>query len=82
MLPPSDQKQIAKASLLLRLAWALNLGRSGALKSVRVRVSKSAVQMVLTPRPPLSVDLELWAVEKERAYFREVFGCDLSAAAA
>jgi exopolyphosphatase / guanosine-5'-triphosphate,3'-diphosphate pyrophosphatase len=81
LLPPSDQKQIAKASLLLRLAWALNLGRSGALQNVRVRGSKSAVQLVLVPRPPLTLDLELWAVEKERAYFREVFGCDLSAAA-
>ena len=41
-LPPSDQKQIAKASLLLRLAWALNLGRGGALKDVRVRIRKSS----------------------------------------
>jgi len=82
VLPPSDQKHIAKASLLLRLAWALNLGRSGALKNVRVRVRGSSVHLVLAPRAPLSVDLELWAVEKERAYFREVFACDFSAAAA
>jgi exopolyphosphatase / guanosine-5'-triphosphate,3'-diphosphate pyrophosphatase len=81
-LPPSDQKHIAKASLLLRLAWALNLGRSGALKNVRVRIQESSVHLVLVPKPPMSVDLELWAVEKERAYFREVFGCDFSAAAA
>jgi exopolyphosphatase/guanosine-5'-triphosphate,3'-diphosphate pyrophosphatase len=81
-LPPSDQKHIAKASLLLRLAWALNLGRSGALKTVRVRIQESSVHLVLVPKPPMSVDLELWAVEKERAYFREVFGCDFSAAAA
>jgi hypothetical protein len=26
------------------------------------------------------VDLELWAVEKETSYFREVFGRELSAA--
>jgi exopolyphosphatase/guanosine-5'-triphosphate,3'-diphosphate pyrophosphatase len=81
-LPPPDQKHIAKASLLLRLAWALNLGRSGALKNVRVRIQESSVHLVLAPKPPMSVDLELWAVEKERAYFREVFGCDFSAAAA
>jgi exopolyphosphatase/guanosine-5'-triphosphate,3'-diphosphate pyrophosphatase len=81
-LPPSDQKHIAKASLILRLAWALNLGRSGALKNVRVRIQESSVHLVLAPKPPMSVDLELWAVEKERAYFREVFGCDFSAAAA
>src|SRR5216684_3476197 len=81
-LPPSDQKHIAKASLLLRLAWALNLGRVGALNTVRIRIHEGSVDMVLVTKHPMSVDLELWAVEKERAYFREVFGCDLSAAAA
>ena len=82
VLPPFEQKYIAKASLLLRLAWGLNLGRSGALKSVRVRIHEAAVELILTAKPPLSVDLELWAVERERAYFREVFGWDFSAAAA
>jgi len=82
VLPPFDQKYIAKASLLLRLAWGLNLGRSGALKSVRVRIHEAAVELILTAKPPMSVDLELWAVERERAYFREVFGWDFSAAAA
>ncbi|MBV9183116.1 MAG: exopolyphosphatase, partial [Acidobacteria bacterium] len=77
-----DQKHIAKASLLLRLAWALNLGRGGALKSVRVRAHEGSIELILTPTLPLSVDLELWAVERERAYFREVFGWDFSAAAA
>jgi exopolyphosphatase/guanosine-5'-triphosphate,3'-diphosphate pyrophosphatase len=81
-LPPSDQKHIAKASLLLRLSWALNLGRSGALKTVRVRTHEASVGLTLVPKPPMSVDLELWAVEKEQAYFRAVFGCDLSAAVA
>jgi exopolyphosphatase/guanosine-5'-triphosphate,3'-diphosphate pyrophosphatase len=81
-LPASEQKHIAKASLLLRLAWALNLGRSGALKTVRVRMRETSVELVLVPKQPLSVDLELWAVEREQTYFREVFGCDLTAAAA
>ncbi|HEY8670691.1 MAG TPA: Ppx/GppA phosphatase family protein [Terriglobales bacterium] len=81
MLPPSEQKQIVKASLLLRLASALNLGRSGALKTFRARIRDGAVELELTPKRPMSVDLELWAVEKEKAYFREVFGCDFSAAA-
>jgi exopolyphosphatase/guanosine-5'-triphosphate,3'-diphosphate pyrophosphatase len=81
-LPPSHQKDIAKASLLLRLAWGLNLGRSGALKTVRVRIQEGSVEMTLVPKHPMSVDLELWAVEKETAYFREVFGRDFSAAVA
>ena len=81
-LAPPDKKHIAKASLLLRLAWALNLGRSGALKTVRVRIHDSSVDLMLVPRHPVSIDLELWAVEREKAYFREVFGCDFSAAVA
>jgi len=81
-LPPADQKHIAKASLLLRLAWALNLGRSGALKTVRVRIHEGSVELVLVPKHAVSVDLELWAVEREKAYFREVFGRDFSAAVA
>jgi exopolyphosphatase / guanosine-5'-triphosphate,3'-diphosphate pyrophosphatase len=81
-LPLSDQKLIEKASLLLRLAWAMNLGRSGALKNFRVRTRGTAIELVLIPKHPMSVDLELWAVEKERAYFREVFGCDFAALAA
>jgi exopolyphosphatase / guanosine-5'-triphosphate,3'-diphosphate pyrophosphatase len=82
LLPPSDQKQIAKASLLLRLAWGLNLGRSGALKMAKVKIHDGSVDLTLVPKRPLNVDLELWAVEKEKDYFREVFDADFSAAAA
>jgi len=82
LLPLAEQKHIAKASLLLRLAWALNLGRSGALSTVRVRVHDASVELVLVPKRPTNVDLELWAVEKEKPYFREVLGRDFSAAAA
>jgi exopolyphosphatase/guanosine-5'-triphosphate,3'-diphosphate pyrophosphatase len=79
VLAPADQKLIAKASLLLRLAWGLNLGRSGALRVVRAKVSNHSVRLALVPKHPLNVDLELWAVEKEKAYFREVFGLAFSA---
>lgn len=80
-LAPADQQRVTKASLLLRLARALNLGRSGAVRTTRVRVHEK-VSLRLVPKPKASVDLELWAVEKERAYFREVFGRELSSAAA
>jgi len=80
-LPPSDRERVRKACLLLRLARALNLGRSGAVRGTRVRVG-STVHLVLESKPRASVDLELWAVEKERDYFLEVFGRELSAAAA
>jgi exopolyphosphatase/guanosine-5'-triphosphate,3'-diphosphate pyrophosphatase len=82
VLPPADREFVPKASLLLRLARALNLGRSGAVRGVGVRASRGAVKLTLRAKPRASVDLELWAVEKEKAYFREVFGRDVSAAAA
>src|SRR5579862_8096299 len=79
-LLPSDQEAVPKASLLLRLARALNLSRGNAIRGTRVRVHDGDVRLALTTKPRSSVDLELWAVEKEKDYFREVFGRELSAA--
>ena len=81
-LPPAERESVRKASLLLRLARALNLGRGGAVQSTRVRLEKNKINLLMTPKPRASIDLELWAVEKEKDYFREVFGRELSAAAA
>src|SRR6476661_2826588 len=66
VLPPSDREFVRKASLLLRLARALNLGRSGAVRGTRERIADGRVNLVLLAKPRASVDLELWAVEKER----------------
>jgi exopolyphosphatase/guanosine-5'-triphosphate,3'-diphosphate pyrophosphatase len=81
-LLPEDRDPVRKASMLLRLARAIHLGRSGAPKAFRARVREAQVNLVLSHKPRTSVDLELWAVGKEKAYFREVFGRELSAAAA
>jgi exopolyphosphatase/guanosine-5'-triphosphate,3'-diphosphate pyrophosphatase len=79
-LPPGDREAVPKASLLLRLARALNLGRTGAVQQARVCSRNGAVNLRLQAKPRSSIDLELWAVEKEKNYFREVFGRELSAA--
>ena len=81
VLPPEEREDVGKAVVLLRLARALNLGRTGAVRDVRVTVRDSAVALRLEAKPHASTDLELWAVEKEGAYFREVLGRELSAAA-
>ena len=81
-LPSADQEHVTKASLLLRLARALNLGRSGAVQASRVRSHDGRVDLTLIRKRRSSVDLELWAVEKEASYFRELFGRELSVAAA
>ena len=79
---PLEQEYIAKASMLLRLARAMNLSRSRAVGSVRARLRDGEVKLTLTPRRRIGVDLELWAIERDRDYFRELFGRELSAAAA
>jgi exopolyphosphatase/guanosine-5'-triphosphate,3'-diphosphate pyrophosphatase len=82
VLAPPHREWVRKASLLLRLARALNLGRSGAVRAAKVRVRQGAVNLELQAKTRTGADLELWAVEKEKNYFREVFGRELSAAAA
>jgi hypothetical protein len=39
------------------------------------------VRLMLTPSPSEGIELELWAVEQEKAYFRTVFGRELLAEA-
>jgi exopolyphosphatase/guanosine-5'-triphosphate,3'-diphosphate pyrophosphatase len=81
-LDPADRPAVQKAILLLRLARALNLGRSRAVQKVRVNLHDAEVRLTLVPRRRMGVDLELWAVEKDCTYFREVFGRELSTAVA
>ncbi len=66
----------------MRLARALNLGRGGAVARVRAREHDGEVMLTIVRRGRASADLELWAVERERGYFREVFGRELSVALA
>jgi exopolyphosphatase/guanosine-5'-triphosphate,3'-diphosphate pyrophosphatase len=80
-LDPADRASVQKSIMLLRLARALNLGRSRAVQKVTVTHRAAAVHLALVPRRRMGVDLELWAIEKDAPYFREVFGRELSTAA-
>jgi exopolyphosphatase/guanosine-5'-triphosphate,3'-diphosphate pyrophosphatase len=82
VIDPTDRNSVQKAILLLRLARSLNLGRSRAVQKVRVSQHDAEVRLTLVPRQRMGVDLELWAIEKDCAYFREVFGRELSTAVA
>jgi exopolyphosphatase/guanosine-5'-triphosphate,3'-diphosphate pyrophosphatase len=66
----------------LRLARALNLGRRDAVRSLRVQLRDSKVLLTVVAKRGSDVELEVWALERERNYFREVFGRELSAAIA
>jgi exopolyphosphatase / guanosine-5'-triphosphate,3'-diphosphate pyrophosphatase len=81
-IDPADRPSVQKAIMLLRLARALNLGRSRAVEKVRVHHRAGQVHLTLVPRQRMGVDLELWAIENDAVYFREVFGLELSTAAA
>jgi exopolyphosphatase / guanosine-5'-triphosphate,3'-diphosphate pyrophosphatase len=80
VVDPGDRESVQKAILLLRLARALNLGRMRAVQKIRVGLRSPEVRLTLVPRRRMGVDLELWAIEKECPYFREVFGRELSIA--
>jgi len=80
-IDPVDRASVQKAILLLRLARALNLGRTRAVQEAKIALRGGDVRIKLIPRRRMGVDLELWAIEKECTYFREVFGRELSTAA-
>jgi exopolyphosphatase/guanosine-5'-triphosphate,3'-diphosphate pyrophosphatase len=82
VLPSSDQNRVPKAVALLRLARALEQSRRGAVSDLQIKVANERVTLRLTPRTTEGVELELWAVEQEKDYFREVFGRELLAEAA
>lgn len=78
-IDPAEYANVEKAIVLLRLARAMNLGRSRAVEKARISL-RAGVKLTLVPRRRMGVDLELWAIEKETDYFREVFGRELSSA--
>lgn len=75
-LSSQDQALVPKAVMLLRLARALDQSRAGVMRDVKVRTTGGVVRLQLTTKRG-GPELELWALEKESAYFREVFGRDL-----
>ncbi len=77
-LPLEEHANIPKAVMLLRLARALDQGRRGSVTGLRARVQDEKVTLQLSTKRG-GADLELWALEKEQAYFREVFGRELAA---
>jgi exopolyphosphatase / guanosine-5'-triphosphate,3'-diphosphate pyrophosphatase len=81
LIESTERPDVEKAIVLLRLARALNLGRTRAVGKVRIVVRSAEVKLTLVPRRRMGVDLEQWAIEKEADYFREVFGRELSTAA-
>ena len=76
-LRQSDRSLTPKAVLLLRLARAVNQSRGRPSGKISVRVAEDTVRISLHSRQRAHSELELWALAKERAYFRELLGREL-----
>jgi len=74
-LRPSSRGLLDRAVILLRLARALNQGRRGLVQKLRAKDAGAEVTLELRGKP--GMDLEIWSAEKERNYFRDIFGRDL-----
>lgn len=77
LLPAPVRSDVMKATAILRVACALNQGRRGAVHALKARARDGRLCLQIdTARG--GADLELWAAEKEVAYFRVVFGRELA----
>jgi exopolyphosphatase/guanosine-5'-triphosphate,3'-diphosphate pyrophosphatase len=77
VLPAHIRSDVIKATAILRVARALNQGRRAAVHSLRTSARDGQITIRLRASRS-GADLELWAAEKEIAYFREVFGRELA----
>lgn len=75
---PAERNGLRRAVVLLRVARALNQGRRNAVRTLHAQLRGGEVRLRLHAKRG-GAELELWALAKERGYFREVFGRDLRA---
>ena len=75
-VPPAEHGRVQKAIVLLRLAMALNQDRASDVLRLKSRLYPKRVVLEVTPGRT-GAALELWALRKESAYFREVFRREL-----
>ncbi len=81
ILNPTDRPLLPRGVALLRLARALEQGRREAVLAVKAKNGARNVRLTLETKST-GAELELWALEKERGYFFEVFGRELTCAEA
>ena len=76
-VPMQEQRNVQRAVVLLRLAVALHQDRASDVQRIRVNVQPKQVRLRITPGRT-GAELEFWSLRKETAYFREVFGRELT----
>jgi exopolyphosphatase/guanosine-5'-triphosphate,3'-diphosphate pyrophosphatase len=80
VLKTTDQLDVRKTVVLLRLARAMNQSRQNAIKEVSAHYRRDRVWLEFKARSGRG-ELEIWSLEKEKNYFRDVFGRELLIAA-
>ncbi len=70
-LSPGELSTIRRLSALLRVANALDASHQQPVRSIRAEPRDGAVVLQVRLRGP--ADLELWELEREASFFREVF---------
>jgi len=75
-IPADEHRHVQRAVVLLRLAVALNQDRASDVLKVTAKVYPKRVYLELKPGRT-GAELELWSLQKEAVYFREVFGREL-----
>lgn len=74
-LPPKDRSTVIKLSALLRIADAMDVSHTRRVKDVHIRSKKN--KWILSLEGEGTLNLEIWALEKRRALFQDVFGMKL-----
>lgn len=74
-LPSKDRSTVIKLSALLRIADAMDVSHTRRVKDVHIRSKKN--KWILSLGGEGALNLEIWALEKRRALFQDVFGMKL-----
>ena len=74
-LSSKERSTVIKLSALLRLADAMDVSHTRRVKGVRIRQVKNKWLLKLEGKDALN--LEIWALEKRRSLFQDVFGMKL-----
>jgi exopolyphosphatase/guanosine-5'-triphosphate,3'-diphosphate pyrophosphatase len=76
LIPIEEHTHVLRAIVLLRLAVALNQDRASAVVGLKISVYPKRVVLDIVPGRG-GAELEVWALKKEAAYFREVLRREL-----
>lgn len=74
-LSSKDRSTVIKLSALLRLADAMDISHTRRVKDVNIHLVRN--KWILKLEANDSVNLEIWALEKRRSLFQDVFGMKL-----